>query len=278
MNDAFAALGLLHWKPLLAALVMPPVSLLLLLLLGMRLRRSAIGLGTLTVALAVTGLWLSHCEAVGAWLERQVVRPPPPLSAERLAQWRRTSAGRHGLVLVLGGGRESLAPGYGESDLSPESHQRLRYGLWLSRQLNNAPVMFSGGISHGQTDGPTEAEIAQRVAQRDYGRPLRWLETESRNTRDNARLSLTLIAGGKSALAPGLTDLFLVTHGWHMPRALRAFEQEAARQQLIVHVIAAPMGLAAPDRPVWLRWLPSVDGYRRVYNSLHELAGLLTGA
>ncbi len=286
MNDTIAAVGLLHWKPVLSALLLPPVPFILLLLIGIRLYRAAAGLGTMSVALALAGLWLSHCEAVGNWLERQVIQPPEPLAAERLSQWRRTLAGRQPLVLVLGGGSESLAPEYGASDLSPESHQRLRYALWLSRQLNNAPLMFSGGAAYGRPESLAEAEIAQRVIQRDYGRSLRWLESASRNTRDNARLSLQLMVrshgglGGASAAAAtiGVSDLFLVTHGWHMPRAMRAFEEEAARQQMIVRIIAAPMGLARPDSDTWLRWLPSQAGSQRVNRNLHELLGRAGGA
>ena len=280
MNESFAALGLLPWKPLLSALLLPPVPLLLLLVLGTGLRRSAPMLGRLLIWSSLIGLWLSHCTVTGQWLEQGLLHPPPALSTEQLTQWRISLGTQQSAVLILGAGRDPLAPEYGEADLNAESSQRLRYGLWLARQLGQAPVMFSGGNRHTATKGAPEAQTAQRVAERDHGRSLRWLETESRDTRENARLSLALLAStgaGQRLLSNGGT-LFLVTHGWHMPRAKRAFDEEVARRKFIVRIVPAPMGLAEPDLSGVQRWLPSVQGYQRVYRSLHEWYGRLAGA
>lgn len=281
VNETFAALGLLHWKPVLSALLLPPVPLLVLLLVGLRLRRGAPAWAALVVLLSLAGLWLSHCSATGQWIERRLVQPPPAISAERLTQWRASLGAQQAVVVVLGGGSDRLAPEYGQADLSLDSSQRLRYGLWLSRQLGNVPVMFSGGVGLGAQGGAAEAQIAQRVAERDHGRSLRWTESVSRDTRDNARQSLTLLADdaqGRQLLGHAKGSLFLVTHGWHMPRALRAFEAEAARRQLIARIVPASMGLGEPAESTALRWLPSVEGYRRVSRNLHELIGLLAGA
>ncbi|MGC8200758.1 hypothetical protein, partial [Salmonella enterica] len=61
-------LGLDPYKPILTALAMPPVPLLLLVLLGARLILPRRGLGWLILLTAVTLLWLSCCQGVGAWL------------------------------------------------------------------------------------------------------------------------------------------------------------------------------------------------------------------
>lgn len=280
VNETFAALGLLNWKPLLSAVLLPPVPLLLLLVLGSGLRRTTPMLGRLLIWSSLVGLWLSHCSVTGQWLEKGLLHPPPVLSIEQLTQWRSSLGAQQSVVLVLGAGRDPVAPEYGEADLSADSSQRLRYGLWLARQLGHAPVMFSGGSGNAVTQGAPEAQIAQRVAERDHGRSLRWLETESRDTRENARLSLALLAGtsaGQRLLSAG-GAVFLVTHGWHMPRAKRAFDEEVARRKFIVRIVQAPMGLAEPDRSGLQRWLPSVQGYQRVYRSLHEWYGRLAGA
>ena len=56
-------------------------------------------------------------------------------------------------------------------------------------------------------------------------------------------------------LRNGVTEVLVVTHGWHMPRAVRAFEQAANGR---LKVTAAPMGLAPRiDRPL-LKWLANV--------------------
>ena len=56
----------------------------------------------------------------------------------------------------------------------------------------------------------------------EFGRPLKFVEDDSRDTRENAARTLAL-------LRPiGIRHIVLVTHGWHMPRALKAFETAAA--------------------------------------------------
>ena len=268
MNDTFAAFGLLQWKPIISALVLPPTPWLLLLLVAWRLRRRLSG--GLLLSVCVTGLWLCNCEAVGAWLERRLAAPPA-LTVVQVADLRRTLVGRNPVVLVLGSGVLALAPEYAEAHLADRSMQRLHYGLWLARQVQ-APVMVSGGAGREHNSRPAEATVAGGIASRDYGRPLKWLEAGSSDTRENARLSLRLLA------TEGITDVLLVTHGWHMPRALRAFQQEAARTGFRARLTAAPMGLAPPQTPLLQQWLPSSDGQRRVNEALHEMIGLLAGA
>ncbi len=270
VNETFAALGLLNWKPVIGALLLPPVPLLVLVWVAWRLGQRRRWAGGLVLTLALAGLWLSHSQAVGAWLERRLLAPPA-LSPQQVADLRRSLADRNPVVLVLGGGTQALAPEYGEAHLTPEALTRLHFGLWLARQIQ-APVMVSGGAGHAQPNGPAEAAVAARIAARDYNRPLRWQEIHSRDTRENARLSLAMLR------TDNITDLLLVTDGWHMARSMRDFEQEAARTGFKARLIAAPMGLAGPQAQPLQQWLPSIDGYQRVHQALHEILGLLAGA
>ena len=93
-------------------------------------------------------------------------------------------------------------------------------------------------------------------------------------------LLVAVVNDGRAARAQaeGVQRVMVVTHGWHMPRALRAFRQEAERLHYPVQLQAAPMGLARPSEPVLLQWLPSVDGYRRVHQVLREMLGWVAGA
>lgn len=271
MNELLTVLGLAAWKPALTALALPPVPLLLLALIGARLMYWRRGVAWSFLVTAVVGLWLSCCTGVGDWLEPHLAPSPAPLGPERIAELRRSTGPGHKLaVLILGGGRESLAPEYALSNLSSVSMARLHYGLWLARQIN-APVMFSGGIGHGQAVGASEAQTASRIAEQDYGRPLKWAEGESRDTRENASYSLAILAPA------GVTDVVLVTHGWHMQRALRDFEAEVRRGGSAIRLLPAPMGLARSD-PGALRWLPSHQGFTQVRMVLRERLGLLVGA
>ena len=270
VNETFAALGLLGWKPIIAALLLPPVPWLVMAVMAMRLVGRRHWFGGWLLALALVGGWLSHCQAVGQYLET-LVSPANALSEAQVVELKRALPGRRPVILVLGGGVQALAPEYGEPHLSDSTFQRLHYGMWLSRQLQ-APVMVSGGLGYGQVGGPTEAAVANRIAQRDYGATLRWQETASRDTRENARFSLLMLR------KEGITDLLLVTHGWHMARSLRAFQEEAARIGFVARIVPAPVGLAESLSTPVMRWMPSPEGYRRVHRVLRELLGRVSGA
>ena len=197
--------------------------------------------------------------------------PATALSPAQVAELKRMRPGRKPVVLVLGGGVQTLAPEYAEPHLPDSAFQRLHYGLWLARQLH-APVMVSGGSGYTQSGGAKEAAVANRIAERDYGVSLGWQETASHDTRENARFSLLMLR------KEGITDLLLVTHGWHMARALRAFEQEAARTGFVARIVPAPMGLGEGVGSPVLRWMPSTEGYLSVHRILRELLGRVSGA
>ncbi|MGL6111678.1 MAG: YdcF family protein, partial [Rubrivivax sp.] len=221
LNDLFGQFGIEGWKPLLSALLLPPLPLLLLMLVGASLvrRRPPWAWGLLLAGAA--GIWLSATTGLGEALQRPLLGPGHALAApdlQQLRQHQRSSAAPTTAIVVLGGGRESLAPEYGTGSLSGQTLERLRYGLWLARETA-LPVAFSGGTGHGQTPGPSEAEIAALIAAREFGRPLKWIEANSRDTRENAAHSVALLRPA------GVTQIVLVTHGGHMRRSLRAFEQ-----------------------------------------------------
>ena len=269
LNSLFVLLGIESWKPALAALLLPPVPLLLPVVLGawLMLRRRLFGATTLVLGIVL--LWLSHCAGSGQWLSRWLLDPPGALSPRRIAALHADPALRkHIAIVVLGGGIEPLAPEYGSSSLTSASMERLRFGLWLAR-ATNLPVAFSGGIGWGESGSEGEAQAAERIARGEFGLPLRWVEGESRDTRENAARSVALL--GRA----GVTHVLLVTHDWHMPRALRDF-QRAAPQGFTIE--AAPLGLAYRAQLPNLAWLPSGQGMLHVRRVLHEALGLLMGA
>ena len=250
--------GLESLKPVLTALALPPVPWLVLMLAGGHLARTRRRAGTLLLWLGAALVWLSACRGAGYWLEAALLPVPPPLSAAAVATLREEGARTPGAVavVVLGAGRIARAPETGAPDLSPESLERLRHGLRLARETG-WPLAFSGGVGHAQTPdtGPGEAEIARLVAERDFRAPLRWLETQSRDTRENATRTLALLQ------PQGVRHVVLVTHGWHMPRAVREFERAAGGA---VTVTPAPMGLQAGPPSGPLAWMPDAPGYARM--------------
>jgi uncharacterized SAM-binding protein YcdF (DUF218 family) len=284
------------WKPLLSALLLPPVPWLLMVLVGARLILPRRGWGYLILLTGVAGLWLSSCAGTAIWLQNVALRPPSAVLGETQARLvsegrayaqRVALARRQGLplpeptvgIMVLGGGLAPKPPEYGATDLSHFSAERLRYGAWLSRQTG-LPLGVTGGVGWGQKaahDGPAEAEVAAYVAQQMYGVTLRWTEKDSSDTRGNAAGSVALLAG------QGVTEIVLVTEAWHMPRARRAFEDAAvrwaAREGKPVPLITpAPTKYWGKESNDLLDWMPSAAGMVNVRLACHELLGLLAGS
>ena len=270
MNSLFVFLGLQTWKPILAALLLPPVPFLVLMLVGARLILPRRGLGWSVILLAVVGMWLTSTIGLSRIEEHALLNVPPALSSDRIAAIKADTKGKAGIaVVVLGAGVEPFAPEYGVSDLTPASYERLRYGLWLSRETG-LPAAFTGGLGWAQRQSSSEAEVAARIAAQDFGRPLKWTEDQSRDTRENAAYSVPLLRRS------GITHIVLVTHGWHMPRARRAFEEAAAGQGMTIEV--APVGLGSRDELPLFDWIPTTRGIQRNRNALHEIFGNAFGA
>ncbi len=268
LNDFLQMLELGALKGVLSALMLPPVPLILLVLFGaVMLRRKRLLLGWSCLWIACIGLWITHTPLLGNALTMGLVKPPPALSTGAVADLKAVAAAQKSAIVVLGAGREVFAPEYGMSNLSGLSMERLRYGLWLSR-ATGVPLAFSGGIGHGSVEGSTEAEIAARIAAGEFGRPLKWVESRSRDTSENAQFIVTMLREA------GIERIVIVTHGFHMRRAMAAFERAVTRQGATMALLPAPMDMAARS----MGWLPSTDGAFRVRMALREWLGHLAGA
>ena len=256
-------------RGLLTLLLLPPVPLFVLLVCGMGLLRRHRRTGRTVLALSLLVFWLSFTEGAAQWLSLHVLHRPPALEPQQIAALRGEQTSRHDLaVLVLGGGALPWSPEYGRAELKPLSLERLRYGVWLSRQLD-APLGFTGGNGWNQNNWKmSEAELAQRTAIEDYGMRLRWAETRSRDTRQNADLSVPLLE------ASGVRKIVLVTHASHMPRALRDFERAAQGR---IALVEAPMSVRDDAMSEFSDWMPSASGYERFRYVCYELLGLLAG-
>ena len=268
MNELLLALDLGAVKALLTLLLLPPVPPLLLVLGGALLLRRRPRAGWPLLLAGVALLWLLACTGTAQALKQRLLQPPPALAAADLQALRGAEATA---VVVLGAGRRALAPEYGGGSLSGLSVERLRYGLWLGARTG-LPVAFSGGVGPGQPDGPTEAALAAQTAAQEFGQPLRWVEDRSRDTRQNAQLTLALLR------PQGVARIVLVTHDFHMRRALRNFERAAAGSGASLQIVPAPLGLPQPGSFTAGDWTPSGAGLHANWVVLREWLGWLAGA
>ena len=244
-------------KPLITALVLPLMSLMLLALAGLWLAARKQRKGLVIAALALALLWLISCHGTAVWLARTVLPQFAPLTLAQLKSQQVQA------IVVLGGGMFPEAPEYGQAQPSPATAARLRYGIWLSKQ-SGVPIAFTGGSGwSAKNDAQTsEAAVTARVAREDYNVTLRWLESQSRDTAENARLLAPLLK------RDGIQRVALVTDAWHMPRAAAAFERTGLR------VSPAPMGFLLANHQGYMEWVPTVSGLSTSTRVLQELLGI----
>ncbi len=259
------------FKPLVTALVQPPGGLVLLALWCLHRMKPTRRAWQLAGFASLSLIWLMSCEGTGRLLLEHVLRPPAALDARALgAIAQGTTSSAEEVVLVLGSGRYAEATEYGDQGtLTPYGMVRLHYGAWLARQTGR-PLAYSGGVGWGQTHGPSEADIAEHIARDSWQQTFRVKEGRSRDTRENAQKTLPLLA------QVGVRRVYLVTHSWHMPRALRHFTAAAAPHG--IEVVPAPMGFPRSDAIRILAWIPTMGGFQLVHAVTHELLGLAAGA
>ena len=250
-------------KPLLSSLVLPLAALVLLALAGLLLaaqgrhQRQHQGKGLLLGLISLTSLWLLSCQGVAVWLAAHALPQYPPVTPAQL------KSGQVQAIVVLGGGIYPQAPEYGQAQPGAATAARLRYGIWLARQTG-LPLAFTGGKgwAASASTSVSEAEVASQVAQQDYGVTIRWLETKSRDTLENASLLAPMLK------RDGVSNIALVTDATHMPRSVLVFERQG------LAIAPAPTGFVLPTRSGPLLWLPSTEGITASTRVLHELLGL----
>ncbi|MCV2348471.1 YdcF family protein [Paucibacter sp. Y2R2-4] len=256
-------------KPVLMTLIQPPLPFLGLMLFGAGQLRSRRNLGRVLLFTGFIAAYLSCTEGMGQLLAKYWIGTPAALNPPQLAMLKAESERDHKLaVLVLGGGIRQDVPEYAGPRPNEISQERLLFGIWLAKRLN-APLGYSGGIgwtAKRQID--TEAAVAGRIARDEHGMPLRWAEEQSKDTRENAALSLSMLK------KDGIKTVVLVTQDMHMPRSMRAFQTKAGDE---IRVIAAPVGQRRDAMSKWHDWVPSATGLARVNYAVYEWVANVAG-
>ena len=239
-------------KPYITAIVFSPTLLLLGIALGIALISKKLKIGVFLAGFSTAVLWLLSSPAFSVWLSYNLLTQykfttPQELNAQGVQA-----------IVVLGGGVETDQPD-GIQQLKPTALDRLRHGIELSRN-SGIPILVTGGRGWGaDTKSETEAAVSKRVALDAFGYEIKWTESESRDTNENANFSFQLLS------QEGINKIALVTHSWHMPRSHKAFENVG------FEVTPAPMGFLVYRKIELMSLLPNVAAMNNTFITLREL-------
>lgn len=160
-------------------------------------------------------------------------------------------------IVVLVSGVYPEPNEFHQATVLPNVTLRLRYSVLLAKKFN-LPLIISGNSS--EKLGYSAAGLAAKVAAEEFDYQNIVLEEHSNNTAMHPQM-----------LAPIFSDrdwhkLILVTHSWHMPRALKAFSQSP------LEVLPAPMGTTSTGTAGegLSRYLPNMWAFQRSFHYLNE--------
>ena len=235
-------------------LAIPPLNLLVAACAGAAFghRRA----GRIVLAGALAGLVLLAMPVVSgslmAVLEAGITLPPPKFSP--------VSPGDppQAIVILSGDQQRIWRDGAITWVPGPLTLQRDQAGAALARQTH-LPVLVSGGSI--RPGAPALAALMADNLHQDFASDVRWQESASQDTWQNAMFSAALLR------QQGISRVYVVTHAWHMRRSLVAFRRAG------LTAIAAPVQIdAVPDwRPA--AFLPNVRAWQESFWAIHELIG-----
>lgn len=240
-----------------AAFLLPPLSLLLLLALGILLLYRRHRLARPLIFASFGLLWVASTPYFAEGALHLLEAQTAPLDESRPSSQPQAADA----IVILGGGTYFHAPEYGGQDtVSDKTLVRLRYGAKLQRETGK-PILVTGGEPFG--NGISEAQQMRSSLEQDFHVPVSWTEDESDNTFENAYFSFRILQHA------GIRKVYLVTHAWHMPRAAEIFRRAG------FEVIEAPTAFTTRYRVDLLAFLPRADALRDSQIFTHEVIGLL---
>lgn len=245
---------MLTFTKALGELLTPPGILIVFAIIGLLMQLRWRHFGFLLTTVSVLLLLVFSLPVTGYFLMNLLEESVPAITAdENLRQ-------RADAIVVLGGGRDANAPEYGGDTVSEQTLARLRYGTHLHR-ASGLPLLVTGGSVSGETIA--EGELMRQVLADDFHTPVKWTETRSRTTYENAIYTRAILE------AAGIHRIILVTHAWHMPRAAWAFRQTG------LEVVPAAMSYDLGNSLAGLNLVPSREGFSLSSLALHEWVGML---
>lgn len=236
------------------ALLAPGTLLFLIALTSTLLWRKRPAISrALTIVMAVALGLLVLCP-VGPWLIRPLETPFPAPDLNTLSV--------DGIV-VLGGASDPEATSLARMIVLNDAAERLTSFVALSRRYPKARLVFSGGSGDPLRPDFREAdEVRHFFAEQGLDPDRVLFERDSRNTWENAKMSLALAAPRADE------HWLLVTSAWHMPRAMGCFERAGWR------ITAYPVDYRHYSFDRWLLFMPDQQ-LDMATTALREWVGLV---
>ncbi len=235
---------------LVSAFLLPPLNLILLGALGVLLLTHHPRLGRFLLASTLVLLYIISTPFIAETMLQKLETPYVADSVNSEGQ----------VIVVLGGGTYFNAVEYGGDTVSRYSLERIRYTAHL-HQLTGKSILVTGGAPLGNIS--SEAEQMKSVLENEFRTPVKWVEGSSNNTHENAYKSYEILK------KDGITHIMLVTHAWHMPRAMREFERAGFQ------VTPAPTAFTTRYRTDGLAYLPTASALQQSRIFIHEVIGML---
>jgi uncharacterized SAM-binding protein YcdF (DUF218 family) len=163
-------------------------------------------------------------------------------------------------IVVLSAGSYPYAKEYAKAIDGAAALQRNQYAAFLQNQTD-LPILVSGGTVGFNTS--SEAAIMTDTLSNSFKVQVKWQETKSRNTAENAMYSAAILKEND------IETIYLVTHAWHMPRAVMMFEKQG------INVTPAPtMFIEMMTNISSSYYLPAAYALQNVNIALHEYIGI----
>jgi uncharacterized SAM-binding protein YcdF (DUF218 family) len=232
-------------------LVLPPGGPLLMIGVGVLALRRYPRFGRAAALAGALSLWLCCLPVVaGALVTALGGSRPLDMTEAKTAE----------AIVILGGGVRPRAIEYGGDTLGRLTLERVRYGAFLARQTG-LPILVTGGAP--RPDVRAEAELMQEALKTEYGVDVRWVDSRSKDTRENAANTYLLLSSS------GTYRVILVLHGFDVRRVRRNFEAAG------LTVLPAPIQVPRWERVDLVDFLPSVGALWTAHFALYELLALL---
>lgn len=237
-------------------LLYPPAITILLMVLGLILWRKHKVLAPWFISIGLGLLYIASLPATTSVIS-ELLEYHAPLDTGDCSY--RTEAKA---IVVLGYTRDETGQEFGGPVSSGGQIERLRYAAYLYK-CHPLPVLLVGGDA--LDTGIKQADLMRRTLEHYFATPVTALDGRSKHTWNNATFARELV------LEEGIDHILLVTHAWHMPRAVMLFENKGLK------VTPAPTSYTSFNKTAtgFAALIPSAGYLGHNQRLFHEIAGIL---